>query len=162
MKRILFLIMLLAVSVAAGAQLPKVTLKDLDGNPVRMDTIRNGGKPMIIDFFATWCKPCNRELSAISDVYDEWQKETGVKLIAVSIDQAHNINKVKPFVDHFGWQYYVLLDPNSEVKRELGVQMIPFSLVLDGQGKIRYKHAGYTDGEENELLEELRTIASEK
>lgn len=154
--------MWLAVSVAAGAQLPKVTLKDLNGNSVRVDTMTNGGRPMIIDFFATWCKPCNRELSAISDVYDDWQKETGVKLIAISIDQAHNAKKVKPLIDRMGWQYYVLLDPNSELKRELGAQMIPFTLVLDGKGKIRYKHVGYADGEENELLKELRTIAREK
>ena len=76
------------------AQLPKVTLKDINGKAVSTDTLSNGGQPFIIDFFATWCKPCNRELDAISEVYEEWQQETGVKIIAVSIDQAQNINKV--------------------------------------------------------------------
>ena len=70
------------------AQLPKVTLKDINGKAVSTDTLSNGGQPFIIDFFATWCKPCNRELDAISEVYEEWQQETGVKIIAVSIDQA--------------------------------------------------------------------------
>lgn len=70
------------------AQLPKVTLKDINGKAVSTDTLSNGGRPFIIDFFATWCKPCNRELDAISEVYEEWQQETGVKIIAVSIDQA--------------------------------------------------------------------------
>ena len=85
----------------AQAQLPAVTLKTIDGATVQTDTLANDGKPFIIDFFATWCKPCNRELSAIAEVYDEWQEETGVKIFAVSIDQAQNVNKVKPLVESF-------------------------------------------------------------
>lgn len=88
--------------MAVEAQVPSVTLKDINGKTVRTDTLSNNGKPFIIDFFATWCKPCNRELTAISEVYEDWQEETGVKLIAVSIDQAQNINKVKPLVDSHG------------------------------------------------------------
>lgn len=161
MKRSLFVIILLAVVQIAFAQLPQVTLKDINGKPVRLDTLSNGGKPIIIDFFATWCKPCNRELSAISEVYDEWQQETGVRLIAVSIDQAHHINKVKPLVDQLGWPYEVLLDPNGELKRALGVQLIPYTLIVDGKGKIVYKHSGYVDGEEDELLEEVKKASGD-
>ena len=101
----------------AAAQLPSVVIKDIDGKAVKTDTLSNNGKPFIIDFFATWCKPCNRELTAISEVYEEWQKETGVKVIAVSIDQAQNINKVKPLVDNHGWPFEVLLDPNGDFKQ---------------------------------------------
>lgn len=153
------MMVLLAVGVSASAQLPQVLLKDLNGNSVRVDTLSNAGKPIVIDFFATWCKPCNRELSAIAEVYEDWQQETGVRLIAVSIDQAHNINKVKPLVDQLAWSYEVLLDPNSELKRALGVQLIPYTLVVDGDGKIVYRHQGYTDGAEEELLDEIRKIS---
>ena len=141
-----------------AAQLPAITLKTMDGQTVKTDTLSNGGKPMIISFFATWCKPCNRELSAIQEVYEEWQEETGVKLVAVSIDQAQNINKVKPLVDEHGWEYDVLLDPNSDFRRALGIQMIPFTLILDGKGKIVHKHNGYTDGAESELIEKIREL----
>ena len=134
MKKFMFLaaMMLLGMVLEVSAQLPQVTLKDINGKTVRTDTLSNNGKPFIISFFATWCKPCNRELTAISEVYDEWQEETGVKVVAISIDQAQNINKVKPLVDQHEWPYEtVLLDPNSELKRQLGIQMIPYVLIRD-------------------------------
>ena len=159
MKKVLAtLILMVGFCCVASAQLPSVTLKNIDGKIVKTDTLSNNGKPFIIDFFATWCKPCNRELSAISEVYEDWQAETGVKVIAVSIDQAQNINKVKPLVDNHGWQYEVLLDPNSDFKRALGVQMIPYTLIVDGNGKIVYKHNGYVDGAEEELIEKVREL----
>lgn len=140
------------------AQLPAVTLKTMNGTEVRTDTLSNGGKPFIIDFFATWCKPCIRELDAINEVYEEWQEETGVKIFAVSIDQAQNINKVKPLVSNHGWEYDVLLDPNSEFLRAVGGQMIPYTLVVDAKGKIVYKHSGYTDGAETEIIKKVREL----
>ena len=160
MKRlILFLTLSFAFSLNnVLAQLPAVTLKTMNGTEVRTDTLSNGGKPFIIDFFATWCKPCNRELDAINEVYEEWQEETGVKIFAVSIDQAQNINKVKPLVSNHGWEYDVLLDPNSEFLRAVGGQMIPYTLVVDAKGKIVYKHSGYTDGAETELIKKVREL----
>ena len=151
----LFVFLLFAVQ-STFSQLPQVTLKTMDGKAVRVDTLSNGGKPFIIDFFATWCKPCNRELDAISEVYADWQEETGVKIFAVSIDQAQNIHKVKPLVDNHGWEYDVLLDPNSDLRRAFGIQNIPYVLLVDGQGTIVYRHMGYTDGEETELIEKVR------
>ena len=153
-----FLLCLLCGSAIAWAQLPAVTLKSIDGSTVQSETLSNDGKPFIIDFFATWCKPCNRELSAIAEVYDEWREETGVKIFAVSIDQAQNINKVKPLVDQNEWEYDVLLDPNSDLLKALGGQMIPFVVVVDGNGNIVSKHSGYTDGAEEELIQEVRDL----
>ena len=158
MKRFLTFSFIISFAITVSAQLPVVTLKAMDGRIVKTDTLSNDGKPFIIDFFATWCKPCNRELKAIHEVYEEWQEETGVKLVAVSIDQAQNINKVKPFVDSNGWEYEVLLDPNSDFKRALGIQMIPYTLIVDGKGNIVYRHNGYTDGAEQELIEKVREL----
>lgn len=157
-KFLLSMAVALCMAGSAAAQLPGVVLKDINGKAVKTDTLSNNGKPFIIDFFATWCKPCNRELSAIADVYEDWQKETGVKLIAVSIDKGQNVNKVKPLVDNHGWTYEVLLDSNEELKRAFGVQMIPFTVIVDGKGNIAYKHNGYTDGAEDELIEKVREL----
>ena len=146
--------------IPVQAQLPTITLKNMNGTQIRTDTLSNGGKPFIIDFFATWCKPCNRELDAISEVYEEWKEETGVKIIAISIDQAQNINKVKPLVSNHGWEYEIMLDPNSDFLRALGGQMIPYTLIVDGKGNIVYKHSGYTDGAETELIEKVRELCA--
>lgn len=159
--RSFILVLFLAVAAMAQAQLPSVTLKDINGKTINTANLSNDGKPFIISFFATWCKPCNRELTAISEVYDEWKEETGVKVIAVSIDQAQNINKVKPLVDGNGWEYEVLLDPNSDFKRALGVQMIPHVLVIDGNGKIAESRSGYTEGSEGHLLEKVKELLAQ-
>ena len=160
MKRLFFQTVLMAVAATntLKAQLPAYTLKDISGKEVRTDTLTNNGRPIIIDFFATWCKPCNRELDAISEVYEEWQEETGVKLIAISIDRAQDVHKVKPLVDNHGWDYEVLIDTNEELKRALGIQAIPYTLILDGKGNIVYRHNGYVDGAEEELIEKVREM----
>lgn len=144
------------------AQLPSVILKDIDGKSVDTAKLTNDGKPFIISFFATWCKPCNRELKAISEVYADWQDETGVRVVAISIDQAQNINKVKPMVDTNGWEYQVLLDPNSDFKRAMGVNMIPAVFVIDGNGKIADTRSGYTEGSEEHLIEKVRELLNKK
>ena len=161
MNKLFLSLCLLLISWVASAQerLPKVTLKDIEGKTVQTDTIANNCNPLIVAFFATWCKPCDRELKSIDEVYDDWQRETGVRIVAVSIDQAQNINKVKPLVDPNGWRYEVLLDPNGELRRALGIQSVPYTILLDGNGKIVYKHNGYTDGAEFELYKKVKEVA---
>lgn len=165
MKKILFTFLFLLTSLVAFAQqtpaksqLPAVTLRNLEGKTVKTDTLSNAGRPIIISFFATWCKPCNRELTAISEVYADWQRETGVRLIAVSIDEGQNAEKVRPFVDSKGWEFDILLDPNSNFRRAMGVNLIPHVIVLDGQGKVVLSRSGYTEGGEEHLIEKVREL----
>lgn len=158
MKSFFLTLVLFLAAVAGFAQLPAVTLRNLDGKMVRTDTLSNAGRPMIISFFATWCKPCNRELAAIADVYEDWQQETGVKLVAVSSDEGQNTEKVRPFVESKGWEYEVLLDPNSNFRRALGVNLIPHVVLLDGKGKIVLSRSGYTEGGEEKLIERVRDL----
>lgn len=158
MKRIILALGLLAATLAVSAQLPKVQVKDTKGRAVNAATLSNDGKPFVISFFATWCKPCLRELCAISEVYDDWRDETGMKLYIVSIDDAQNTSKVKPLVDAEGWDYDVLLDPNSDFFRAMGLQTVPHVMVVDGNGKIVHTHSGYTDGAETELIDIIRGL----
>ena len=156
MKKCLFIALVLLSAIQLHAQLPNVRLQDIDGNTVQTGSISNDDKPIIISFWATWCKPCLRELKAIHEVYPDWQDETGVKMIIVSIDQAQDANKVKPLVDGFGWEYEVLLDPNGDFKRAMNVQNVPHVFVLNGKGKIVYNHAGYTEGGEQDIYDALQ------
>lgn len=156
MKKLFFLAITLVCAVAMNAQLPNVKLQDINGSTVQTGSINNNGKPVIISFWATWCKPCLRELKAIHEVYPDWQDETGVKMIIVSIDQAQDAHRVKPMVDGFGWEYEVLLDPNGDFKRAMNVQNVPHVFVLDGKGKIVYNHAGYVDGGEEDIYNALQ------
>lgn len=158
MKKLLAIAVALLSVVAMRAELPSVQLQDINGKTVNTAEISNDGKPIIISFWATWCKPCLRELKAIHEVYPDWQDETGVKMIIVSIDQAQDANKVKPLVDGFGWEYDVLLDPNGDFKRAMNVQMVPHVFVLDGKGNVIHNHAGYTDGAEDELYELIKDL----
>ncbi len=138
--------------------LPSVTLKTLNGENVNTATLSNNGKPMIISFWALWCKPCIKELTTIADVYDEWVEETGVKLVAVSIDDARSSARVKPMVEGKGWEYEVLLDPNGDFKRAMNITVIPHTFLVDGNGKVVWQHASFSEGSELELLELVRKL----
>lgn len=143
-----------------SAQLPSVQLKDLSGKPVDSSTLSNDGKPFIIDFWATWCKPCVRELKAIHESYSDWVDETGVKLYAIATDDAQNSFKVKAFAEKQGWEYVVLLDPNSDFLRAMGGSNVPHTVLLDGNGNIVESHSGYTDGSEEHLIEQVRKLTA--
>lgn len=140
-------------------KLPAVNVKDLKGQTVSTAGFSNNGKPMIISFWASWCKPCITELVNISDVYQDWQDETGVKLIAVSIDDARNAAKVAPMVNGRAWEYEVYLDQNQDLKRALNVNNIPHTFLLNGNGEIVWQHNSYTEGDEKRLYELVKKVA---
>jgi len=156
MKKRLGISLVAALSVlSCFAALPEVTLRSIDGKEVNVSTLGVSGKPVIISFFATWCKPCMRELKAIDELYADWQDETGVEMYLVSIDQGQDVQKVAPLVNGYGWEYKVLLDPNGSLKRAMNVQNVPHLFVIDGKGKIVYQHTGYTPGDEEEIRKHL-------
>ena len=163
MKRIILTFAALVLSAFAFAQNAKmpgnVTLKSLDGQSVQSSVIQNDGKPVIISFWATWCKPCNKELNAIREVYDDWQEETGVKLVAISIDDARSASRVKPHVDGNDWPYEVYLDQNQDFKRAMNVVNVPHTFIVNGNGEIVWQHTAYVDGGEEEVIEAVRKLA---
>ncbi len=154
------LLCILSVSVAQDNKtVPAVDVKKMDGTTFNTGDINNDGKPIIINFWATWCSPCKRELNNIAEVYDEWVEETGVKLIAISIDDSRNMAKVAPYVNGKGWEYDVYIDPNGDLKRALGVNNVPHTFLVDGNGKIVWQHNSYSEGDEDELLELVEKLS---
>lgn len=148
-----------AAAQAVQRTVPAIDIKTLDGKLFNTSKFDNGGKPIIISFWATWCKPCVNELVNISEVYPDWQKETGVKLIAISIDDARNSFKVAPFVNGKNWDYEIYLDPNKEFSNSMSVNNVPHTFLLDANKKVVWQHNSYTEGEEKHLYELVQKLA---
>jgi cytochrome c biogenesis protein CcmG/thiol:disulfide interchange protein DsbE len=161
MKKILLMLAVIFIYSYSIAQnkIPSVEVKKIGGESFNTSTLSNDGKPMIISFWATWCKPCVQELTAISEQYEEWQKETGVKVIAVSTDDSRNLARVQPFVNSRNWEYEIYLDPNGDFKRALNVNNIPHTFLVNGKGEIVWQHNSYTPGDEEELFELVKKLA---
>jgi peroxiredoxin len=150
----------LTTSVIATAQtLPDVSLKDIEGNTVSTASTLQEEGPTVFCFWATWCSPCKRELNNYAELYEDWVDETGVKIVAVSIDDQRSMNRVAPYVNSVGWEYDILLDPNREFARALNVNNVPHTFVVDAEGNVVWSHNNYADGDEFELYEELLKLA---
>jgi cytochrome c biogenesis protein CcmG/thiol:disulfide interchange protein DsbE len=167
LKKSLLLLSVVATVSSAFAQankniqtLPAVDIKTTDGNTINTSKFTNNGKPIIISFWATWCKPCVAELTTIAETYADLQKETGVKLIAISIDDARNMAKVAPFVNGKDWDYEVYIDPNADLKRAMNVNNVPHTFLLNGKGEIVWQHNSYTPGDELKLYDNVKKLAA--
>ena len=163
MKKILvsLSLMLFVINISmAQLQIPAVQIKTVDGKPFNTKEIKGEG-PIIIDFWATWCKPCVKELNAISDEYEDLVEETGVQIYAVSIDNSRTSARVAPFVNTNGWEYTVLLDPNSDFKRAMNVVNVPHVFIYNKKGELVEQHTSYNEGDEEHLYELLKTLAKE-
>lgn len=137
-----------------GKQVASVQLEDMEGNVVNTADLGFDG-PVIISFWATWCSPCKRELNTIHEEYIDWQEETGVNLVAVSVDNEQTKGRVPVYVNGVAWDYLVLMDPNGDFKRAMGVNNVPHTFLLDKDGNIVYSHNNYAPGDELELYEHL-------
>ena len=135
--------------------LPPIEVKTTEGNSINFKNIDNNNMPILINFWATWCKPCKKELNNIAEVYEDWQEETGVKIIAISIDDTRSTSKVMPYVNSVGWEYEIYLDPNGDFKRAMGVSTIPHTFLLNSKKEIVWQHRGYVEGDEEELYNEI-------
>ena len=161
MRKLILSLIICVTSFAINAQdktLPNITIKDLYGNNVNIQDIDNDGNPIILNFWATWCKPCKNELNNIDDLYQEWKDETNVKIIIVSVDDSRSSTKVKPYMNSMGWTFEGLSDPNRQLARQLNVITVPHTFLINGDGKIVYEHKGYISGDEDELYEQIKLL----
>ena len=113
---------------------------------------------MIISFWATWCKPCIQELDYLNDFYDELNGEKEVTVYAISIDDARSVKRVLPFVNGKNWEFEILLDKNSDLKRKMNVLNVPHTFIIDKNRKIVYQHTSYIPGDEEEYWKIIESL----
>lgn len=165
MKRSLVLLAGMLLAIAAYSQnktLPSVNIKTLEGQSINVQSLGQTGKITVISFWATWCSPCKKELDAISEIYEDWQKKYDMELVAISTDDARSAAKVPGVVQSKGWKYRVLLDSNKELSIAANIQSVPYTFLIDQKGNIVYEHIGYAPGDEDELEERIAALAGKK
>ena len=155
MQRIIptvLLVLLMTAAVLAGAP-PDFRLKDLDGESFRLGD-HLGKKVVYINFWASWCKPCKRELPHLQKLYEELGDE-GFLPLAINTDPSAARNRVKSYVRRHGYGFPFLLDPDNNVHEKYNpTRKLPFSLLVDGDGQVHQSFSGYKTGDEV-LLEKM-------
>jgi thiol-disulfide isomerase/thioredoxin len=162
MKKILAAFIFVTASVALSAQeLPNTQVKDVNtGRKVAFNETVEKGKVTVISFWATWCVPCKKEIKNITLKLPEWKKQADFNYITMSIDEARAEGLVRTYALSQGWNFPFYIDPNSDLKRSLNFQSVPYTLIIDKHGKIAFKHIGYEEGGEAEVFAKVKELAA--
>ena len=156
--RAIVLAISLFVSAFAFAQVPSVKVENSKGESFDTKSLLEVGKPMIVSFWSTSCKPCIRELDAIYDALPDWKEVADFQVVAVSTDDSRLLAKAKSFAEGRGWgeDYLLLFDKNQDFMRAMNVSVVPHVFVLDAKGKVVYSHTSYIPGNEVELFDAIK------
>lgn len=154
------LLLLAALSIATPAQTgeppraPAFAIRTVSGETFSLDAARAKG-PVLIDFWATWCKPCVRALPEIQSLYARYAEE-GLTVIGVSVDGPRNHAKVRPFASRFGLTYPIAVDVKGDVARDYRVTSVPTVVLVDSAGVVRLHETGYRPGDEIRMERRIR------
>ena len=140
----------------AGRKAPNFVLENLDGDYVELNQ-EIGEGPILLSFWATWCKPCIEELAEFQKLYNEY-KDKGFKLLAISTDSERTVAKVKPFVKSKSYDFPVLYDTSGDVARIYYARAVPFTVLIDDKGAIVYTHLGYMKGDELVVISKVKEM----
>ncbi len=161
MKKILLsFTLMLGVLTGLGAQsLPDVKLEQLSGAAVQSTSLIDHRTPFVISFWASWCKPCQKELDALGEIAPDWDASFPLRIYAVCVDDARSVSRAKALLGSRDWPVTPLFDTNSDLRRALNVSSIPHVFVFDKDGKQVYTHVGYVPGDEENLLDRVKGSA---
>ena len=160
MKKLILIFGLIFSTLLAQDKVPNMRLKMINGKYAKLyDFLKDG--PMIIDFWATWCEPCKKQMRYLDLFYNHF-KPTGFNILTVNTDSPKSMSKVKPYVRTKGFEFHVAVDPNSQLKKKLKVQQMPTTILIDQDGTIVYRHKGYVPGDEVGILKAITDILDKK
>lgn len=153
MKFTILFLTLFFVSTELNQNIYNFQLKNLDNRTVSYEDLK-GENLTVIDFWATWCKPCRKAIPKLVEMSEEFE-DLGVQFIGVSVDGPRNLNKVKPFARSVGINYPILLDTDNSVMGRLGIRAVPTLLVVNSKDEIVLFHEGYAPGGDRIIREEI-------
>ncbi len=164
MKRIFVAVACLFLAASLHAQeLPDTQIKDVSsGKKLPFNETIEKGKVTVISFWATWCVPCKKEIKNISLKLPAWKKEADFNYITVSIDEARAEGLVRTYAISQGWSFPFYIDPNSDLKRSLSFQNVPYTMIIDKNGKVAFTHSGYEEGGEAEVWAKIKELVAAK
>ena len=143
--------LLCAINLHSQKFVPNIPIETFKGTYTTMSKELSDDSYYILSFWATWCVPCINELDAIDELYDSWNENYNIKVLAISTDDARSKKRVRPMVSGKNWSFEVYSDTNQEFKRSLNVSGIPHTVVAYGS-KIIHRRIGYSPGEEVDLF----------
>lgn len=130
MKNIYLFFAIVCMSFLTNAQtVPNFLLKDIDNQMQSFENLK-GEKLTLIDFWATWCKPCIKAIPKLNEIYTEY-KEKGVNIIGINCDGPRSISKVEPMSKALAIQYPVLLDIDSDLRIDLDINYYPILVMVN-------------------------------
>ncbi len=139
----------ISVSMGADKKAPEFTLPNLDGDDVTLSELLEDG-PVIVDFWATWCKPCIKAFPDLQEIFDKY-RNCGLKVLAISIDGPKSMSRVGALIKSKGNTFEVLLDPGQKVARKFHVTSVPRTVLVNTDGTIAYAVTGYRPKNHEEL-----------
>jgi cytochrome c biogenesis protein CcmG, thiol:disulfide interchange protein DsbE len=158
-KSTLLSISLFLLQTGIFGQVYDTELPDINGKSTSINELK-GEKLTVLDFWATWCKPCVRSIPELVKLSKEFHNK-GVHFIGINEDSPRNSSKVRPFATSLGITYPVLMDTDQELLTDLLIDSFPTLVVLDSKGKVIYTHVGYSDGDENIIKEKIEKLLGE-
>lgn len=145
-------------AIAQNQEIPTTVVRDINGKQIPFNETFEKGKVTLVSFWACWCIPCKQEIKNIKTKLPEWLKEVNFNYMTVSLDDSRNTAMVKTYTKSQGWTFPVYLDPNSDLKRSLNFQNVPYTMIVDKNGSIIFEHTGYEEGGENELFARIKAL----
>jgi cytochrome c biogenesis protein CcmG/thiol:disulfide interchange protein DsbE len=129
-------------------------LENMDGDEITEEDAFTGGELYLVDFWASFCRPCSQYLPHLAEMVSDYQ-DRGLKVVIFCVDEAGNISVARSTLAAEDYPFDIYFDPESEVRNELGVRMIPTTVMFDPSGEELWRHVGYSSGDEEEVREKV-------